>query len=144
MNFDDLIKPCLLSPYKPKPRGYVQVKVGGKCVMHHRLVYAQANGLTLAELGTLLVRHKCDVRNCIEPTRLELGTNQDNMDDKVARGRSAKGEQHGCAKLTDATVAEIRQLYVTGRYAQRALADKFECSQRTVFNIVNNKNWRSL
>jgi hypothetical protein len=41
------------------------------------------------------VLHKCDVRPCINPEHLFLGTNTDNNADMVAKGRQAKGERHG-------------------------------------------------
>lgn len=40
----------------------------------------------------LFVLHRCDNRVCCNPDHLFLGTNQDNIDDKVSKGRQAKGE----------------------------------------------------
>ena len=47
------------------------------------------------------VLHKCDVRGCVDPGHLFLGTNADNRADMVAKGRQSKGETHGPAKLTE-------------------------------------------
>lgn len=40
----------------------------------------------------LVVRHKCDVKLCIDPEHLEIGTYQDNSDDRKRDGTNNEGE----------------------------------------------------
>jgi hypothetical protein len=51
-----------------------------------------------------VVRHKCDNSGCVSPDHLEVGTQQDNMDDMWRRGR---GRPRGKTTLTDQQVSEI-------------------------------------
>jgi len=95
------------------------------------------------------VCHKCDVRNCVNVKHLFLGTQMDNMKDKTAKGRQAKGAEHSRKikskvphipqKLTWETVTMIRDW--ARSYTQRELAFMFNISQIMVWKIINNKSW---
>lgn len=45
------------------------------------------------------------------------------------------------AKLTDAKVRDIRNMYATGRYSQQELADSFDICQSHVSALVKGKRW---
>lgn len=51
----------------------------------------------------ILVCHTCDTPWCVNPDHLFLGTNNDNTQDKVMKGRQARGETNGSAKLKRST-----------------------------------------
>ena len=57
-----------------------------------------------------VVRHKCDIRSCVNPDHLIIGTQADNVRDRDERQRRAppKGEMNGRAKLTEDQVKAIR------------------------------------
>tara|TARA_R110000868_G_scaffold45878_2_gene151968 strand:- start:330 stop:872 length:543 start_codon:yes stop_codon:yes gene_type:complete len=60
-------------------------------VLAHRFSYLLVRGPF--SLSTCVL-HTCDVRNCVNPTHLFLGTRADNIKDMVAKGRHTKGETH--------------------------------------------------
>jgi hypothetical protein len=65
------------------------------------------------------------------------------MQDKVNKGRAkgAKhfGEQNGIAKLTDQQVIELKNLFATGKYTRKELADIFGYSYGGIVDILNGK-----
>jgi hypothetical protein len=74
---------------------------------------------------------------------LRWGTPKDNSNDDAKNGTRdrMRGEKHYAAKLTEAEVLEIRQMYATGRYKQKDLAKKFKRTYILIHNIVRRKAW---
>lgn len=85
--------------------GYGRIMVARVKYMAHRLSYYLNNGPIP---DGYVVRHKCDNPSCINPEHLEVGTQADNIADKVSRGRQARGSGVGRAILTEESVREIR------------------------------------
>lgn len=86
-----------------------------------------------------------------------VGTQADNIADKVAAGRQARGDQNGsrarpeclrrgetvhCAKLTAAQVSEIRARYVPRKVSLSALGREYGVSMATVHEIIQRKIWQ--
>lgn len=75
---------CKLAAEKPTGNGYVGISLFGLKIPAHRLVYEAIHGVIPKGLQ---VMHSCDVRNCINPEHLSLGTNSDNQQDMHRKGR---------------------------------------------------------
>jgi DNA-binding NarL/FixJ family response regulator len=71
-----------------------------------------------------------------------LGTDGDNTEDKVKKGRQTRGETN-IHKLTSEEVLEIRRLLREGLY-QHVIARQFGISQSVVSEIKNRKAWAHL
>lgn len=90
------------------PLGYGQIGVRKKVVLTHRLAWELIHGPTS---DGLVVRHKCDNPPCCNPDHLELGTQQDNVNDAIERNRIAVGFALPHTVLSDADVRAIRREY---------------------------------
>ena len=89
------------------------------------------------------VCHSCDNPICCNPHHLFLGTNADNMRDKMEKGRQSRinGEAIGTSKLTEDIVIRLMNEWVAGSSA-KALAERYEVDASTVGDIVNGENWK--
>ena len=90
-----------------------------------------------------IVRHTCDQQLCVNPAHLLVGSQSDNVADRVARDRSARGEQVHLAKLTEDEVQEIRSRRADGESVQ-SLASRFSVSRQTVRDICAGRTWTHL
>lgn len=89
--------------------------------------------------GDQCVLHRCDVRHCVRPSHLFLGNRADNSDDKMAKGRQAKGTTLPQARLDERTVREIRIEARRSTYDQ--LCAKFGIGRNTAWQLVNRRTW---
>lgn len=116
--------------------GYGIILAAGTTVKSaHRASYGIYRGEVPADKCVL---HSCDVKLCVNPHHLFLGTKKENTGDMLSKGREAKGERHGIAKLTDKDVAKIR----SDARSQRAIANEYGVAQSLVSLIKAGKLWR--
>lgn len=88
----------------------------------------------------LMVCHSCDNPICTNPDHLWLGTSRDNDNDRVFKGRQAKGSKNGSSKLCEEKVKEIKQMLKDG-FKNVFISEKYGVSRDTISNIKNGKSW---
>lgn len=83
--------------------------------------------------------HRCDNTLCCNPDHLYAGTPSDNMRDIITRGRGrwARGEAHGLAKLTPEKVLAI---YNDERTLE-AISKAYGVGMTAVGNIKRGETW---
>jgi hypothetical protein len=96
----------------------------------------------------LQVMHTCDVRACINPAHLELGTQSKNMRDAYARDRhpgngDQRGERHPRAKLSVLDVEAIRVRAQRGE-SHTAIARDYPVVRSHISLIVRRRSWSHL
>ena len=110
---------CILYPVLNK-EGYGQMQsyLEGKKLHYlmHRVAYQvyYKDDLTPNDV----ICHKCDNPACVNPKHLFKGTHQDNVQDKVSKGRQAKGNTHG--KYIDGRASD--NIKYSNYYANRSLS----------------------
>ena len=87
----------------------------------------------------LFVCHSCDIRNCVNPHHLFLGTPADNSKDMRLKRRSARGERNGGAKLTEQEVIAIRE---SKDASISHLAKQFGVSYTCISRILRGETWK--
>lgn len=106
----------------------------------HRYSWLLAHGAIPVGLD---VCHKCDVRGCVNPAHLFLGTHTDNMQDMLRKGRGNKpaGERHHAAVLSEEQVREIRRRRLGGERGVD-LAREFGVTPTAVWCIAKGRSWK--
>lgn len=122
------------------PTGYGRLVLHGKFIGAHRVAYELEYN---KKPGDLFVCHKCDNPICCNPRHLFLGTHQDNMDDKVQKGRNPSGAQSSRATISEAQAQEILDRVTAGE-AGASIARDMNVSEFIVSRIKHRKTWTAL
>lgn len=115
--------------------GMISTRRGQGPMLAHRVAYEATHGPIPP---SLFVCHRCDVPLCCNPAHLFLGSHQANMDDMTSKGRHARGERHGAARLSTQQVQSIRDACRRGAN-HTAMALQFGVAQSTISRIAAGK-----
>lgn len=91
----------------------------------------------------MVVMHSCDVRHCVNPDHLSIGTHKMNMEDMIRKGRQRTasprfGLANKLCKFTVEDVMEIRRLYASG-VTMREIAKRFNVRHGTVSKYIRGE-----
>jgi hypothetical protein len=135
----------LWTGYYRRENGYGQIAVKIKGIRRpmsvHRVAWTLAHGPIPKGKEVL---HKCDIRLCVRDSHLFLGTQLENNQDMMNKGRQAKGERHAWHKLPEKDVIEIRRLLKGGLLSKRKIARQFGVSPSNVRLIEKRQTWKHL
>lgn len=124
---------------------YPMLRVHGVKIAAHRAAY-------ILQVGPvpdgLVVRHRCDNPICCNVEHLELGTQQDNVNDVKARGRGAgwyesrnRGVENPNAKLNEETVRYIRSRWKFRKVTAKMIAAELGITKNAVSNVLSGHVW---
>ena len=122
--------------------GYGAFRMNGKNMLAHRVSFFFANGA----FPTGVLRHTCDIPNCVRPSHLLDGTQLDNIRDMMAKGRYKKcvGENNGHAKLTNAKVFELRAEYAKGDISTAEMARREGMNQGCIYRMLKGITYKDI
>ena len=121
--------------------GYGVVSVSNRSVRTHRLAWEVAHRRPVPQGQCVL--HRCDNPPCCNPEHLFLGTRADNLADMRAKGREARGERHGSARLGAEQIRAIRSAHREGA-SRYDLAHQYGVTHQHIHKIVTFKLWRNV
>jgi hypothetical protein len=131
-------------------RKYGVLTFQGKYLRAHRASWMLHNGRE----SKLLILHSCDNPPCVNPHHLREGTDRDNNQDQIQRGRAIFQTDYvqwhakiaaaakRLRKLTDEQASEVRDRYARGE-SQSSLGRAFGVHQSVVRRLVMGHTYKT-
>lgn len=117
--------------------GYGRFKSKDKTRRVHRVSYEVHVGPIPAGLQVL---HHCDNPRCINPDHLFIGTHDDNMRDRDAKLRMARGSSIGGAKITEDLAVDIVSSFNSGEKV-RDISSRIDMKKQTIRAVIRGDYW---
>lgn len=131
--------PCWLWNGRIKPDGYGAITVNRREKTAHREIYMRIKRIVL--LRSELCCHRCDVRHCVRPSHIFVGSAKQNQEDMARKNRSSFGHRSGLARFKKEDALEIVRLYMSGEMNQSQLAEKYGVVQTVISDVVTGATW---
>lgn len=125
--------------------GYGEINIDHKIFFAHRIALSVLGRIDVSDSD--VVRHACDNPICCNPDHLLLGSQGDNVQDMVQRGRQqdytkvVRGEASGQAKITAEKAMEI---FLTTGGGHRAIAERLGVTYHIVRRIKTGQSWNDV
>lgn len=128
--------------------GYGAFRIGNFQKKAHRVSWELTNGKIPDKMQ---INHTCDNKLCVNPEHLYIGTQKQNREDSVNRGRTATGKKNGMythpetrqsgeknfnCKITDLERKEIKNKYEKGM--GNALAKQYGITRQSIWQIIHS------
>jgi len=128
----------LCNSHASNNNGYRRFSRNNKMESVHRYVFKYFNGDPGPDLE---ICHSCDTPACCNPYHLSADTHKADMEQMVARGRSACGERHGQSKLTENDVIAILADNVS---KPKEIALRYGVSTENIRLIKRGELWKHI
>lgn len=111
---------------------------GTKSISAHRYSWELTNGPIVDDSYVL---HKCDVKQCVNPSHLFLGTPYDNAVDMVHKGRKA-GQRLTVDKIKEIKARIVKPVKGQNRSNYGELAKEFGMPYAVIATIAVGSRWK--
>ena len=132
-------KGCWIWKGSKHRQGYGNIRFNQKYGLAHRVAWEVFKGKIPEDLK---VCHKCDVTSCCNPDHLFLGSQKENVQDGIVKGRYSHrkiGKRRN--KLCFSQVQEIKMLSENGM-SRKELEKKFSVGQTCIHKILSGTSWK--
>lgn len=131
-------------------KGYGSFSIKGSGVSSHKISWALGKNDGILSDSKSHVMHSCDVRSCVNPKHLSVGTPLDNTRDAIAKGRNViriPSQEETCKRghprTRENTHAKYNTCIVCKRDSDRELKRKLREKDPEAYNAYHRERYRA-